>query len=406
VPHLRPLPGGRTAADWLTGPEGQGLPAPLTSFVGRDQDLADVLELLNRARLITLTGAGGAGKTRLAVEVARSAAGLFADGVWLANLAGIATPALVVSRVMEALGVRQGSDHTAVAALHYRLQQAEVLLVLDNCEHVLAACADLVDELLHRAPHLKVLATSREPLGVPGEVAYPVAPLGLPTSTDGEAAAQTAAVRLFLERGAAANASAAPGRAPVSVVARICRNLDGLPLAIELAAARMRSLTSEEIEQHLADKFRFLRYRRYSSMITSLHAQTLYELGRLDEALRMADETAQLAHRDDVEPQARYRAVRAKILAQRHRVRDAAPLSDEAVARARQTSKSALLAEMLLAKPEVSRLAGATAEATACLSEALKIYQQRGAVPLGDRVRATLANRQGPIRARPRFRIF
>ena len=103
---------GRTAAGWLTGPEAQGLPAPLTSFVGRDQDLADVLELIGRARLITLTGAGGAGKTRLAIEVARSAAGLFADGVWLANLAGIATPALVVSRVMEALGVRQASEHT------------------------------------------------------------------------------------------------------------------------------------------------------------------------------------------------------------------------------------------------------------------------------------------------------
>jgi len=253
---------GRAGDGWLTGPDALGLPALLTSFVGREHDVAEVLQLVNSARLVNLTGVGGVGKTRLAIEVARYASGLFADGAWLVNLAGIASPALVVPRVMEALGVRQASEETVVAALQFRLQQAELLLVLDNCEHVLAACADLAQVLLGGAPHLKVLATSREPLGVPGEMAYPVAPLALPESAEEDTFAQAPAVRLFLDRGAAANANTAVFLPQLPVVARICRNLDGLPLAIELAAARMRSLTAEEIEQHLADKFQFLRYRQ------------------------------------------------------------------------------------------------------------------------------------------------
>ncbi len=210
------------------------LPSPLTSFLGREHDVAEVQSLLGRARLVTLTGPGGAGKTRLAVEAARGAAERFADGAWLASLAGIATPALVVSRVMEALGVRQDSEAAAVTALQYRLQEAELLLVLDNCEHVLPTCANLVGVLLLGAPGLRVLATSREPLGVPGEVAYPVGPLGLPESADDSAAALAPAVRLFLERAAAARVSLGSDRPPVAVASRICRDLDGLPLAIEL----------------------------------------------------------------------------------------------------------------------------------------------------------------------------
>jgi predicted ATPase/DNA-binding SARP family transcriptional activator len=248
------------------------LPLPLTSFLGREQDVAEVQELLTRARLVTLTGAGGAGKTRLAVEAARIAADRFADGAWLTSLAGIAAPALVPFRVMEALGVRQDSDVAAVSALQFRLRDAELLLVLDNCEHVRSAVASLAGLLLTGAPSLRVLATSREPLGVPGEVIYVVAPLGLPEAADEDSLALAPAVQLFLERGSAARANARAARPPLAVAARICRDLDGLPLAIELAAARMRSLSAGEIEAHLADKFRFL---RYSQPVADSRHQTL-----------------------------------------------------------------------------------------------------------------------------------
>jgi predicted ATPase/DNA-binding SARP family transcriptional activator len=237
------------------------LPARLTSFVGREEDLARLDRLAGEARLVTLTGAGGAGKTRLAVEFA--AAGDFRDGVWLADLAGTADPGLVPSVVMQALGVRQSAEVTAVEALVYRLWSAELLLVLDNCEHLLGACADLAAALLGSCPGLRVLATSREPLGVPGEAVYLVPPLAVPAeSADMDATAHSAAVRLFVARAASASAGSGGLAAPVAVVARICRELDGLPLAIELAAARTSVLSAEEIEACLADRFRFLGWRR------------------------------------------------------------------------------------------------------------------------------------------------
>ncbi|HXZ69782.1 MAG TPA: hypothetical protein VEH31_02785 [Streptosporangiaceae bacterium] len=207
--------------------------------MGREQDLATVGKLVGEARLVTLTGAGGAGKTRLAVEFAAGLVERFADGVWLAELAGLADPGLVAGQVMEALGVRQAGDVPVAEALRFRLRSAELLLVLDNCEHLLDACAQLAGGLLASSPGLRVLATSREPLGVPGEVAYPVPPLALPTERAGAVAiAGTPAVRLFLDRSWAARAGAGLAGAPVAVIGRICRELDGLPLAIELAAAR------------------------------------------------------------------------------------------------------------------------------------------------------------------------
>jgi predicted ATPase/DNA-binding SARP family transcriptional activator len=239
------------------------LPAPLTSFVGRDQELATVGKLMGEARLVTLTGAGGTGKTRLAVEFATGVVERFADGVWMADLAGLADPGLVAAQVMEALGVRQAGDVPVIEALRFRLRSAELLLVLDNCEHLLDACADLAGALLAGSPGLRVLATSREPLGIPGEAACPVPPLALPAEqADAVAIAGTPAVRLFLDRGAAARAGAGLAGAPVAVIGRICRELDGLPLAIELAAARTGTLAVEEVEAHLADRFRFLAYRR------------------------------------------------------------------------------------------------------------------------------------------------
>ena len=239
------------------------LPAQLTSFLGREPELAALDKLLDGARLVTLTGAGGVGKTRLAVEFAAGATGHFPDGVWLAELAGITDPALVPSAVMEALGARQDGDVPVIDALRWRLRSAQLLLVLDNCEHLLDACADLAAALLSGSPGLRVLATSREVLGVPGEVACPVPPLAVPAAQDDPTVVAGApAVRLFLDRGSTARAGAGLAGAPVAAIARICRELDGLPLAIELAAARTSVLSVEEIEAHLADKFAFLARRR------------------------------------------------------------------------------------------------------------------------------------------------
>ena len=239
------------------------LPARLTSFVGREAELAGLGKLLGEARLVTLTGAGGAGKTRLAVEAAGCVAERFADGVWLADLAGIADPELVPSVVMEVLGVRQAGEVPVIEALRWRLRSAELLLVLDNCEHLLDACADLAAALLSSSPGLRVLATSREPLGVAGEVICPVAPLAVgPEGSQAEVMAPAPAVRLFLDRVSAARGGAGLEPGSAGAVAGICRKLDGLPLAIELAAARAATLSVEDIEAHLADKFRFLAYRR------------------------------------------------------------------------------------------------------------------------------------------------
>jgi DNA-binding SARP family transcriptional activator len=244
-------------------PAMHNLPAPMTSFLGREQDLTSVEELLGQARLVTLTGTGGTGKTRLALEAGAQVVGRFPDGVWLAELAGVADPGLVGVQVMGALGVRQAGEVPVLEALIYRLRSAHLLLILDNCEHLLDACAQLAAVLLRAAPGLRVLATSREPLGISGEVACPVRPLEVPPEqADMQQAGQAAAVRLFLDRGSAARGGIDSAVAPVAVAKRICRKLDGLPLAIELAAARLGTLSAAEIEAHLEDRFRFLAYRR------------------------------------------------------------------------------------------------------------------------------------------------
>jgi predicted ATPase/transcriptional regulator with XRE-family HTH domain len=254
----------RQRAPSLPPPRRHNLSTPLTSFVGREHDLADVDRLLGGARLVTLAGPGGVGKTRLAAELAARAASRFADGAWLADLGGVTGPELVAVQVMEALGVRQAGDVPVIEALGYRLCSAELLLLLDNCEHLLDACAELASALLGGSPGLRVVATSREPLGVRGEVIYRVAPLAVPPESAGsQVTAAAPAVQLFRERASAARGG--PGRAgdvPVEVAGRICRELDGLPLAIEIAAARMSTLSAGEIEAHLADRFRFLAYRR------------------------------------------------------------------------------------------------------------------------------------------------
>jgi predicted ATPase/DNA-binding SARP family transcriptional activator len=254
------------------------LPAPLTSFVGRGDDLGQLDALLDEARLITLTGTAGTGKTRLAIEAGTRAAGRFADGVWLTELAGLAEPRLVAGQVMETLGVRQQRDVPVLDALVYRLRSASLLLILDNCEHLLDAVSELAYALLRAAPGLRVLATSREPVGCPGEVIYQVPPLALTAKAADMRAGNWIdygpAVRLFLDRGTAARGGrpAASGEA----AARVCRRLDGLPLAIELAAARLATMSAAEVEAHLGDRLEFLAYprpvgdRRHQALRTAL----------------------------------------------------------------------------------------------------------------------------------------
>jgi hypothetical protein len=203
-------------------PPEHNLPAQLTSFLGRELELTALDKLLGGSRLVTLTGAGGVGKTRLAVEFATGAIGRFPDGVWLAELAGITDPGLVPPVVMEALGARQDGDVPVIDALRWRLRSAQLLLVLDNCEHLLDTCAQLAAALLSSSPGLRVLATSRELLGIPGEVACPVPPLAVPVDeADPAVVAGAPAVRLFVDRGSASRAGAGLAGAPVAAVARI-----------------------------------------------------------------------------------------------------------------------------------------------------------------------------------------
>lgn len=239
--------------------ERHNLPAPLTSFVGRDAELTEVERLLGEARLLTLTGVGGVGKTRLALELARRSLAEVRDGAWFCDLSALAEPDVVPRAVASVLEVRDSADDAIERELVTRLREAELLLVLDNAEHVREATAELAHFLLAACPRLRVLATSREPLGVPGEVGYPVPPLGLPPpDATPEEIRSSEAVRLFLERARTARPHLTADERAMATTARICSDLDGLPLAIELAAARARALSLDDIADRLADRFRFL----------------------------------------------------------------------------------------------------------------------------------------------------
>jgi predicted ATPase/DNA-binding SARP family transcriptional activator len=246
------------------------LRAELSSFVGRDRELAGVTASIGEFRLVTLIGPGGAGKTRLAAHAARACLDDMRDGVWMIEFAPITDPADVLATVLTALGVRErGIVRTPAAAapteagprerLFASLSQREALLIFDNCEHLIEATAELAAEILGACPGVRVLATSRAPLGVPGEVLWPVEPLALPP--DGTPADELGAypsVRLFAQRAAAVRPGFAVTAANADAVVRICRALDGMPLAIELAAARMRALSPEQIAERLGDRFAVL----------------------------------------------------------------------------------------------------------------------------------------------------
>jgi predicted ATPase/DNA-binding CsgD family transcriptional regulator/DNA-binding XRE family transcriptional regulator len=236
------------------------LPTPPTSFIGRERELAEVRRLLGQARLVTLTGAGGVGKTRLALEVARSVQADYPDGVWLVELAALADPALVPQAVATALGVPEQPGRPIADTLTARLAARRLLLVLDNCEHVIDACAALADALLRACPDVRLLATSRAPLAVGGEVAWRVPSLPVPRRSDRAPAAveRVAAARLFRERARAARPGFAVTDRNAPAVAELCRRLDGIPLALELAAARTPALTVEQIVGRLGDPLRLL----------------------------------------------------------------------------------------------------------------------------------------------------
>ena len=229
------------------------LPVQLTSFIGREDEITEINNLVSKTPLVTLTGSGGSGKSRLAHEIGSSKVEDYPDGVWWIELAPLSNPALIAEEAATVMGVGE-------EALYDYLEDKSTFIILDNCEHMVDGCAEFVSTLLQRAHKIRVLATSREPLGVAGEVVHPVPPLSLPDSQEFplQQLAECEAVRLFIERAV----SVQPGFALVDQnaesVAQITLRLDGIPLAIELAAARVNVLSPEQIAERLDDSFRLL----------------------------------------------------------------------------------------------------------------------------------------------------
>jgi non-specific serine/threonine protein kinase len=237
------------------------LPAQLTSFIGRDRERAEVEGLLSSARLVTLTGAGGSGKTRLALAVAADLVDRFPDGAWAVDFAPVSEPLLVTQTVASVLDVREGQSRSLIEVLSGYLRQRHLLLLLDNCEHLIGPCAALVETLLRAAPRLHVLATSREALGVDGEVVWGVPSLSLPEPGQPlalETVSQCEAVRLLVDRARLVQPAFAITQTSAASLVEICRRLDGIPLAIELAAAKLKVLSVEQIHARLEDRFRLL----------------------------------------------------------------------------------------------------------------------------------------------------
>jgi predicted ATPase len=238
------------------------LPAELTTFIGRRSELAQARRQLGESRLLTLTGVGGVGKSRLALRLASELSRAFPDGVWLVELTTLADPSLVASRVAVTLGLRQDSGRLSLEVLAEYLADRHLLALLDNCEHLLDACAVVVDSLLRRAPKLHILTTSRQPLGVSGEQVLSVPSLSMPhpdrTPHTPQELAQYDAVALFLERARAREPSFDIAAGNMAAVSQLVQRLDGIPLALELAAVRIRMLSPEQIVSRLGESVRLL----------------------------------------------------------------------------------------------------------------------------------------------------
>ncbi len=239
------------------------LPIPLTSFIGREVELATIRDQLRLTRLLTLSGPGGSGKTRLSVQAASSVFGEFADGAWFVELAPVADATFLPSAVASTFGLREEGLRKPEEVLMDFLKDKHVLLVIDNCEHLVEAVAHLAHRLLARCPAITILTTTREALGIPGELIFPVRPLTMPEEgaiplAEAEGLLQYESARLFIDRAVAVRPSFAVDRQNVSSIAEICIRLDGIPLAIELAAARAKLLSVQQILARLNDRFRLL----------------------------------------------------------------------------------------------------------------------------------------------------
>src|SRR5215203_1649399 len=237
------------------------LPAPRSSFVGREREMEEVERQLAMTRLLTLTGVGGSGKTRLAVEVARDLLEAYPDGVWLVELAPLSEDVLVPKAMAEALGVPERPAEPLAEPLAEVLRDRQLLLILDNCEHLLEATSRLVDNLLDSCRHLRIMATSREAIGVEGEVRWLVPPLSVPEQGRTPSSVELEdyeSVRLFVERARGRDPSFSLSPKNAVAVTEICRRLEGIPLAIELAAARVGTLSIEQISERLEGSLELL----------------------------------------------------------------------------------------------------------------------------------------------------
>jgi hypothetical protein len=253
----------------------------LTSLLGRETELAETERLIEKTRLLTLTGAGGSGKTRLAVELARRLADRFEDVIWV-DLAPIADPDLIAAQLLAALGLREVPEVDDVEVLLEALRSRHALLVLDNCEHLIDASASTVEAILRRCPGVTILTTTREALGIGGEQTWLVPPL-----------AEKDAMQLFAERAHAVAPAFALSGENDAAVARVCNRLDGIPLAIELAAARVKVMSVEQIAERLADAFRLLS----SGSRTLPRHRTIRET--IDWSFRLLSEEAPLPAADE-----------------------------------------------------------------------------------------------------------
>jgi predicted ATPase/class 3 adenylate cyclase len=235
------------------------LPAQFTSFIGRERELTETRNLLSSTRLLTFIGPGGTGKTRLSLQVAALQVSEFKDGAWLIELAPLADPAYIVSTIASTFNLREVQGVPLMDTVTDYLRGKQLLLVLDNCEHLIDACARLSEQLLHACPNLKILASSREALGIDGETVYRVPSLSLPSAPGGMSEImRNEATRLFVERAIKANPQFTLTKDNASFVTQICERLDGIPLAIELAAARVKLFTPEQIAARLDDRFKLL----------------------------------------------------------------------------------------------------------------------------------------------------
>lgn len=270
------------------------IPVPLNSFIGRKKELKEVVALLSESRLVTLTGVGGVGKTRLAIQAVLEMLGLFPDGIWFFNLSYLTEPTHVPTALTNLLGIRAAanSHQSPMDLLKGYLHSRTVLLIFDNCEHLIEICAQLAEALLQFCPNLHILASSREPLRIAGEVSYRVPSLEVPESINESTAnvlANTESVRLFIERAATLTPGFVISPHNVTIIAKICQRLGGIPLAIELAAARVNTLSVEQILDRLDDRFNLLTHglRNTPARHQTLRATIEWSYDLLSEAERL-----------------------------------------------------------------------------------------------------------------------